>query len=100
MAIVGCSGVGFVFAALLALAKSFSRPKNLLLMLVYVAAAAVSYGLLIGGSFVTDWIGDRTHQVGQNGILIGAIFPGIFGLAIIPQFLIVAWKQTSGVHVQ
>jgi hypothetical protein len=99
MAIVACTGIGFCLAALLALAKSFARPKNVLLALAYAAAAGACYLLVLGGLFVSGWIGDRTEHAGQSGLLIGAIFPGIFGLIIIPQFLAVAAKQTSGVHV-
>lgn len=100
MAIIACSGVGFALAALLALFKSFSRSKNLLLMLGYAAAALVCYCLFIGGFYLAGWVGDRTHYGGQTGMLIGAIFPGLFALAIIPQFLAVARKQTSGIHVE
>lgn len=100
MAIIACSGIGFAFAALIALAKSFTRAKNLLLMLAYAAAGVVCYCLFIGGFYVAGWIGDRTHYGGQTGMLVGAIFPGIFALAIIPQFLSVARKQTSGIHVE
>ena len=100
MAIFLCSGIGFTLAALLAFAKSFSRSKNLLLTLAYAAASFVCYCLVIGGFYVAGWIGDRTHYGGQTGMLIGAIFPGVFALAIIPQFLAVARKQTSGIHVE
>ena len=100
MAIIACTGIGFGLAALLALVKSFSRSKNLLLMLAYAAAGIACYCLVIGGFYVAGWIGDRTRYSGQTGMLIGAIFPGIFGLAIIPQFLAVAARQTSGIHVE
>ena len=100
MAIVACSGIGFALAALVALFKSLSRLKNLLLMLGYAVASLVCYCLFIGGFYVAGWVGDRTHYGGQTGLLIGAVFPGIFALAIIPQFFSVARKQTSGIHVE
>ncbi len=100
LAIIACSGIGFALSALLAFAKSFSRPKNVLLMLAYAGAAFVCYGLIIGGLYVAGWLGDRTGHAGQTGMLVGAIFPGILGFAIIPQFLSVASKQTSGIHVE
>lgn len=100
MAIVACSGIGFALAALLALFKSFSRLKNFLFALGYGVAAVVCYLLIIGGFHMAGWIGDRTQHGGQAGLLIGAIFPGIFALAIIPQFLAVARKQTSGIYVE
>jgi hypothetical protein len=100
MAIIACSGIGFAFAVLIALAKSFARAKNLLLMLMYAAAGFVCYCLFIGDFYVAEWIGDRIHYGGQTAMLVGAIFPGIFALTIIPHFLRVAWKQTSGIHVE
>ena len=40
------------------------------------------------------------RTIGTGGIIVGAIFPGIFGLKIIPQFFRVAALQTSGMHVE
>jgi cytochrome c biogenesis protein CcdA len=100
MAIVACSCIGLALAVLVALVKSFARPKNLLLALMYAAGAFVCYLLFFAGLHLAGWIGDRTHYVGQGGIIVGAIFPGILSLKIIPQFFRVASLQTSGIHVE
>jgi hypothetical protein len=100
MAIAACCTIGLALAFLVAIAKSFRRPKNLLLALMYGVLAFISYELFIGGFFLAGWIGDRTHYSGQNGIIVGAIFPGIISLKIIPQFLRIASLQTSGIHVE
>jgi hypothetical protein len=100
MAMIACSGIGFVLAALIALLKSVVRPKNLLLMLFYGVAAVLCYLLFLGGLFLAGWLGDQTDHAGQGGILVGAVFPGLGGLAIIPQFIAVALRQTSGKTVQ
>ncbi len=100
MAIAACCAIGLALAFFVAIAKSFRRPKNLLLALMYCVLAFISYELFIGGFFLAGWIGDRTHYSGQNGIIVGAIFPGIISLKIIPQFLRIASLQTSGTHVE
>ena len=99
MAIISCSAIGFALCAIVALFKRVKRPKNLLLFLVYLFGCLVCYMLFLGGLYLAGWIGDRTNYAGQTGMLIGAIFPGLFGLAIIPQFLAVAARQTSGIRV-
>jgi hypothetical protein len=99
MALLLCSAIGFALALFLALAKSFSRPKNLLLALMYSGGALVCYLPLFAVLHLASWIGDRTHYVGHKGIVIGAIFPGILSLKIIPHYLRIAAKQTSGVFV-
>jgi hypothetical protein len=100
MAIIACSGVGFALAVLVAVAKSFSRPQNILLALLYGGGVLVCYLLFMAGLLLAGWIGDRTDHAGQTGIIVGAIFPGVFGLQIIPQFLRVASRQTAGIHVE
>jgi hypothetical protein len=100
MAIIACSAIGFALCAIVALFKSVTRPKNLLLFLAYVLGSLVCYMLFLGGLYLAGWIGDRTNYAGQTGMLIGAIFPGLFCLAIIPQFLAVAVRQTSGIRVE
>jgi hypothetical protein len=100
MAIIACSAIGLVLAVLVALTKAFARPKNLLLALMYGFGAFICYLPFFGGLHLAGWIGDRTNYAGQTGIIVGAVFPGIFGLKIIPQFLRVASLQTSGIDVQ
>ena len=100
MAIIACTALGLALAVLVALAKAFARPKNLLLALGYAFVAFICYLLFVGGLHLAGWIGDRTNYVGQTGIIAGAIFPGIFGLKIIPQFLRIASLQTSGIDVE
>lgn len=39
-------------------------------------AAFLCYGLIVGGLHIEGWIGDRTDQAGQAGIIIGDVFPG------------------------
>lgn len=100
MAIGAACTLGMVIAAIISMLKIAVRPQNVLLIGGYLLMGTIAASLTWGGFFVAGWIGDRTEYVGQTGLLIGAVFPGIFCLAIIPQFAMVALKQTSGIEVE
>ena len=100
MAIGAACALGMAIAAIIALLKIAVRPQNVLLMRGYLLMGTIAALLTWSGFFVAGWIGDRTEHVGQTGLLVGAVFPGIFSLAIIPQFAMVALKQTSGIEVE
>ena len=101
MAIGAACALGMAISCLIAILKIVVRPQNILLAAVgYLLMGTIAALLVWVGFFVAGWIGNRTEYVGQTGLLVGAIFPGIFALAIIPQFAAVALKQTSGIDVQ
>jgi hypothetical protein len=100
MAMGAAFALGMAIAAIIALLKITVRPQNILLLGGYLLIGAIAALLTWSGFFIAGWIGDRTEYVGQTGMLVGAIFPGIFSLAIIPQFAIIALKQTSGIEVE
>ena len=91
--------IAFALCSILALSKSIKRPKNLLLMLGYLASGFVCYLVFWGFLHLAGWIGDRTDYAGQTGIIIGAIWPGLSAIRAIPKFISVAIRQTSGIHV-
>jgi hypothetical protein len=99
MAISAACALGMAIAAIIALLKIAVRPQNILLMGGYLLMGIIAALLTWSGFVIAGWIGDRTEYVGQTGLLIGAVFPGIFFLAIIPQFAMVALKQTSAIEV-
>ncbi len=100
MAIGACCTLGMLINVLVALLRSFTRPKNLVLALGYLIATGAGLFFLWGCLFVVGWIGDRTNYSSQTALLVGAVFPGIFALSAIPQFVGVALKQTAGIHVE
>lgn len=100
MAIGLCCTIGMAINVLIALLRSFPRPKNLGLALGYLCAAGIGCLVLWICLYLAGWIGDRTDYSGQTAILVGAIFPGIFALSAIPQFVGIALKQTAGIHVE
>ena len=61
MAIGLCCTVGLIINVLVALARSFSRPKNLGLALGYLLGAGFSLFVLWGCFHLAGWIGDRTN---------------------------------------
>ena len=100
MAVGACCAVGMAINTLIALIKIPSRPQNVVFAVGYLLMAALAVLFVWGGFFLAGWIGDQTDYRGQTGLLVGAIFPGIFALTIIPQFIVVALKQTSGIQVE
>lgn len=100
MALAVCFGIGLALCVLIALLKSFSRPKNLILAGGYLLMFTISAGFLWFLVFLAGSIGDHTGYVSQRGVICGMIFPGIFALQAIPQCLAVANKQTSGIVVE
>jgi hypothetical protein len=97
MAMGAACTVGMAIAAIIALVKAAIRPRNILLMGGYLLAGVIIGGLTWGGFYVAGWIGEHTGYVGQVALLVGAIFPGLFFLAIPQKFAMVAHKQTSGI---
>jgi hypothetical protein len=100
MAVSACSALGMSINTLIALIRTPSRPKNIFIAGMYLALAIIAALLTWGGFFLAGWIGDHTDYQGQTGLLVGAVFPGIMALAIIPQFAVLALKQTAGIEVE
>jgi hypothetical protein len=100
MAIGAACALGMAIAAIIALLKIAVRPLNTLLVGGYLLMGVIAALLTWSGFFIAGWIGDRTEYVGQTGLLVGAVFPGILSLAIIPEFAMIALKQTSGIEVE
>jgi len=100
MAMGAACAFGMAIAGIIALLKIAVRLRNILLMGGYLLMGVIAALLTWSGFFIAGWIGDRTEYVGQTGLLVGAVFPGIFSLAIIPQFAMIALKQTSGIKVE
>lgn len=104
IAFAGSATIGMLINALLALVKAPARPQNLKLLVGYLFCALLGWCVVWGCLFVGGWIGDfgRAKEINFSGnwLLIGAIFPGIFALAMIPAFIGVGAKQTSGIDVE
>ena len=100
MAFGAACALGMAIAAIISLLKIAVRPQNILLMGGYLLMGVIAALLTWSGFLIAGWIGDRTEYVGQIGLLVGAVFPGIFSLAIIPQFAMIALNQTSGIEVE
>ena len=100
MAIGACCALGMAVSTVIAILKIGVRPQNILLAGGYLLLGVIAALLLWGGFFLAGWIGDRTEYVGQTALLVGAVFPGMFALVIVPQFAATALKQTSGIDVE
>ncbi len=80
MAFGSAFALGMAIAAVIAIIKIAVRPQNILLVGGYLLMGFIAALLTWGGFFVAGWIGDRTEYVGQTGLFVGAMFPGIFSL--------------------
>ena len=100
MAIGAACALGLALCSLIALFKSVQRKKNIGLFFGYLLAAGLCLLFIQLGFYLAGWIGDRTEYSGQKGLMWGAIFPGIFALSIIPSFIKIALRQTSGLPTE
>lgn len=100
MAIGICCSIGMAIATMVALLKIVARPKNILLAVGYLLISVIMALLAWGGFWGAGWVGNKTRCSGQAGLLVGAIFPGIMALAIIPKFIAIAIQQTSEITVE
>ena len=100
LAILGCFSFGMGVCVLIALAKSFSRPKNIKLAVGYISMMAVSVAGAWLLMFVAAKLADYSGHASRPGIIVGLFFPGYIALRAIPQCIAVANKQTSGIVVE
>jgi len=63
---------------------------------MYVVGVFICVSLIQLILFASGTIGDHTHYKGQVGLIVGAVFPGIFALGIVPQFIAIALRQSGG----
>lgn len=99
MAVGACCALGMAISSVIAILKIPLRPRNAFIAVGYLIGGAIAASLAWSGFLLAGWVGDRTDYTGEMGLLVGAVFPGVFALSIIPQFIVVALKQTSGVEV-
>ncbi len=99
LAMAAACALGLVLCALLALIRIPRRKKNIGLFAVYLIGATLCALFVQGGLYLAAWIGDQTEYSSQTSLIVGAVFPGIFFLSVIPQFIKVAQKQTLGIEV-
>ena len=95
-AILAGSGIGLFLCAVIALFRLFSYKWTWALLLMYAVGAVVCGTLIQLILFTSGEIGDRTNYKGQGGLIVGAVFPGILMLGIVPQFIATALRQTGG----
>lgn len=95
LAAIAASAIGFSIASVIGLFSLFGNIKRAINLLIYLLGMCFCGGLVIAILFACGWLGDMTHQQGQTGVLVGAIFPGIISLAIIPAFIQIAIKQVT-----
>jgi hypothetical protein len=94
---VACA-IGMAFASVIALFSVLTRPKNIFLVVFYLLIGAIPAVFAWGSLFAVGEIGDRTNYVGQVGVFVGAAFPGILFLGIIPGFSKIALNHINGLH--
>lgn len=92
--------VGLIIAFFIALVKLGVHRDNWKRALVYLSIGALCYIFCYVIIVLCGYIGDRTNNVGQDALLVGLAFPGVFALRIIPQYTVMAMRQTSGIDVK
>jgi hypothetical protein len=88
--------IGMLFSSVIALINITVSYKNIRLLLFYFLIGAIPAALAWSVFFLVGWIGDRTNYVGQVGLFVGAVFPGVLFLGIIPGFSKIALDHTMG----
>lgn len=99
-AILACCCIGMAIALLIALMKIGVHRDNWKKAIFYLIIGAVCYASCYSIIVLCGWIGDRTDNDGQVALLVGLSFPGLFALKIIPEYTVMALKQTSGIDVK
>lgn len=94
MAVLASCSVGMLLSTAVAFVESFRKPRNLGMVFVYLFAASVAGGLAWAGLFLSGMIGDHTDYKAQIFLVVGAVFPGILSVFIIPEIVRDALKIT------
>lgn len=100
LAILCCTAIGFLVAAIIALGRVGVARRNVGLLVMYIVFAGLAGGLVVGGLYVAEWVGAQTEYVGRVALYVGAFFPGCLGLKIIPAFARIANSQTVRADVE
>lgn len=87
LALAASCGIGFVLCALLAIPHVFRDVRGIGLFLGYAFLATLSFGFVQLLLLAAGTLGDRTGYDMQIALVAGAIFPGVFFLSVIPQFV-------------
>jgi hypothetical protein len=99
IAVAASCAIGFLLCTVIAVTRIVKRKQNIGIAAMYLGCTIMCLLYIWGGVFFAGWLGDKTTGAGQQALVWGALFPGIFSLAVIPQFLGVAMKQTLGIEV-
>ena len=95
LAFAGCATIGMALCTLIALFRIFRARYNWAKLLAFAVATFILLAIVQGILFVAGTIGDHTDYAMQVVLLVGAGFPGIFCLALIPGFARIALTLTA-----
>jgi C4-dicarboxylate transporter len=97
MAVFWSSAAGFGLCVPICLFRLFRHRRNVLLMLMYIAAAAVCAAICLGLGRLTEAVAAKTDYAVYWMMFVGLAIPGLGTLALIPAYIRIALRQTSGV---
>jgi hypothetical protein len=96
LTLVAAMCLGFLLCAFIALTNLVAYRWTWALLLGYLAAAGLCYGVILLGLYGAGCLGDHTGYKMQTMMIAGAVFPGIFSLAVIPAYARMGARQSRG----
>jgi len=96
LAVLACSAFGLALCMFVGLINILRFKWAWTLTLGYAAGSLICLTLAGGILYLVGTIGDHTGYKVQAVFFVSVIFPGIFAIKIIPQYLKIAAKQTRG----
>ena len=97
LAVLLSCALGFALCSVVGLLNIFRYKWAWLLVIVYGVFSCVCIALIQLILFLAGTLGDHTGYKMQFLVVVGLLVPGIIMLAVIPQFIKVAMRQTRGV---
>jgi hypothetical protein len=98
MAIFWSAAIAFLLCFPIALFRMFRHRRNILLSLMYLGGAIVCAAAFFGLERLTNMVANNTNHAAYLFLFVGMGFPGLWALTIIPKYVRVALRQTSGVE--
>ena len=96
LAVVGAMCLGFILSVFVVLCNLFAYRWSWLVLLICLAGAVLSYGIILLILNGAGYLGDHTAYRMQTMLFIGGVFPGIFALKIVPAYIRLASRLSRG----
>ena len=96
LAFIASACLAMIACALVALTRIFAYKWTWLQLLGYLMALGVGMFLIQLGLLGAGTLGDHTHYRMQIGIVVGAVWPGLLSLRMVPLFARIAARTGKG----